>query len=305
MKQIDISYIRKGFFVSKSLLALLLGYMIVETLILPQQQGEIFGPTSVVSSENVGPVEARNSAIPLLRDYSAIIERSIFGDVCSLLRANESFRGHNGSSLVRSAEEELGLALLGTVSGSPVVSRAIIKDIERDLSGLYKTGDIVADASIESIETETVVLLHDGERKMLRLNADKNHNENNAQPPPPQTANELSKVVESVTGEPIKQTPIEIPTKIKHVETILRKAVIEPYTANGQMEGLKIGGLENIKLAKDLGLKNGDIIRTVNGHRLTSKQKAYQVLKKARSQPTINLELLRGDETKRLSFVLR
>jgi len=57
--------------------------------------------------------------------------------------------------------------------------------------------------------------------------------------------------------------------------------------------------------AEDLGLKNGDIIRTVNGHRLTSKQKAYQIFKKARSQAAMNIELLRDNETKTLSFSLR
>ncbi len=86
---------------------------------------------------------------------------------------------------------------------------------------------------------------------------------------------------------------------------MLTKAVIEPYMIDGQVEGLKITGLENIRVAEDLGLKNGDIIRTVNGHRLTSKQKAYQIFKKARSQEAMNIELLRKNETKTLSFSLR
>ncbi|GAI89781.1 unnamed protein product [marine sediment metagenome] len=93
--------------------------------------------------------------------------------------------------------------------------------------------------------------------------------------------------------------------KLSNIEIMLTKAVIEPYTIDGQVEGLKITGLENMRGAEDLGLKNGDIIRTVNGHRLTGKQKAYQIFKKARSQEAMNIELLRDNETKTLSFSLR
>ena len=94
-------------------------------------------------------------------------------------------------------------------------------------------------------------------------------------------------------------------TKAKHVETLLRKAVIEPYETDGQMEGLRITGLEKVPIAGNLGLKNGDIIRSVNGQQLTSKKKALQVFMKARTKPTMSVELLREGKTKELSFVLR
>ena len=84
----------------------------------------------------------------------------------------------------------------------------------------------------------------------------------------------------------------------------MNKVVIEPYTLDNQTEGLKITGLENMKAMQGLGLKNGDIIRMVNGHQLTSKQKAYQILKKAKSQSDINLELSRDGKTKKLSIGL-
>jgi len=61
-----------------------------------------------------------------------------------------------------------------------------------------------------------------------------------------------------------------VQTKAKHVETLLRKAVIEPYETDGQMEGLRITGLEKVPIAGNLGLKNGDIIRSVNGQQLST-----------------------------------
>ena len=114
----------------------------------------------------------------------------------------------------------------------------------------------------------------------------------------PQTSEETSRVAKADLPAKNGETPIG------YVEAVLNNAAIEPYSVDGRVEGLQITGLENINLARDFGLKNKDVIRSVNGHRLTSKQKAFQVFKKAKSQPTMDIELLRDDDTKKLSFSL-
>jgi hypothetical protein len=91
----------------------------------------------------------------------------------------------------------------------------------------------------------------------------------------------------------------KIRTKIKCVETILRKAVIEPYCINGQIEGLQIMGLDKILEAKALLLKSGDIILAVNGKTLSSKREAYDIFKKARKEPIMIIDLLQDGEPKK------
>jgi len=118
----------------------------------------------------------------------------------------------------------------------------------------------------------------------------------------PAAISETSKSASPVL--PVKQSIDETPTKITHLEMILTKATIEPYLIDDQVEGLRITNLDTIPMAKAFGLKEGDIIRRVNGQRLTSKQKAFQVFKKARSEATMNLELLSDGETKELSLTL-
>ena len=99
-----------------------------------------------------------------------------------------------------------------------------------------------------------------------------------------------------------QQEPTKVRTKIKCVETILKKAVIEPYYINGQIEGLKLGGLDKISEANTLLLKNGDIILAVNGHTLNSKKKAYSIFIKARKKPIMIVDLLQDGETKTLLY---
>ncbi len=107
------------------------------------------------------------------------------------------------------------------------------------------------------------------------------------------------------TSTPAIEVLTKIRTKAKCVETILRKAVIEPYHINGQIEGLRITGLDKILLARDLLLKSGDIIRAVNGHPLSSKRRAYEIFKKARKLPIMKIELLRDGKTETLLYYLR
>jgi len=297
-------YKHKALFVIKLALVLILGYVVITTVLMPQNTVEFFVPDSAVSSENISAVEPTSSPDTPVEDYSVIVEQDIFGSS----RTNKSLPGDNGVGPALSAEEELGIALLGTVAGSPEISRAIIKDLKTNELSLYKTGDTVATAHIESIEKDVVVLLHQGQRKILNLGTresaarhpeDKRQGADNAQGALSTNADQATE-----TNPPAKSQST-VGDKLSDIEIMLTKAVIEPYAIDGQVEGLRITGLENISGAEDLGLKNGDIIRTVNGHRLTSKQKAYQIFKKARSQESMNIELLRDNESRALSFSLR
>ena len=109
-----------------------------------------------------------------------------------------------------------------------------------------------------------------------------------------------------MSAEPVVvDVPSSAPSaRLGYVENLFRKATIKPHVKEGRTEGLEITGLEETPLTKLFGLRKGDIVQTVNGQDLTSKQKAFEVLKKARSQSKVDLQLLRDGKTKDLSFDL-
>ena len=290
-------YKHQALFVIKLALVLILGYVVITAVLMPQHTGEIFEPSSAVGTDNITAAEPTSSLDTPVEDYSAIIDQDIFG---SSSRKNKSLQGDNGVSPALSAEEELGIALLGTVAGSPEISRAIIKDLETNELSLYKIGDTVATAHIESIEKDVVVLLHQGQRKILALGTRESKRQDIDSAQGALSTNSP----QAVETNPPAKSQSTVGDKLSDIEIMLTKAVIEPYAIDDQVEGLRITGLENIRGAEEIGLKNGDIIRAVNGHRLTSKQKAYQIFKKARSQEAMNIELLRDNKTKTLSFSL-
>jgi type II secretion system protein C len=286
-------YIRKVLFISKLVLALVLGYVVI-TILLPEHKEESTTPASALGGGSVRLNQGTGSIELSPEDYSEIIKSNPFDF------SGQTAGSGKWSSMAyqHSVSEELGLALSGTVTGNPEIARAIIKDLKTGALELYKLDQTVAGVRIESIEQNAVVLVCDGQRAVLKLNIAPSSSNNSGQLSSPQTTDETSRAAKADLPAKNGQTPI------RYVEAVLNNAAIEPYSVDGQVEGLQITGLENINIAKDFGLKNKDVIRSVNGHRLTSKQKAFQVFKKAKSQPAIDIELLRDDNTKKLSFSL-
>jgi hypothetical protein len=114
---------------------------------------------------------------------------------------------------------------------------------------------------------------------------------------------EASDTKEAEPPEPVFKL---IRTKVKSIETVLRKAVIKPYhNINGQIEGLQITGLEKILVAKDLLLKSGDVICLVNGQLLSSKRAASKIFRKARKLPIMEVELLRNGKAMTYQYCLK
>jgi len=285
----------------KLMLVLMLGHVIMRTTLMPRHAGEMFAPNSAGGGENPAAVEAAVVGDNPLPDYSEIFERDLFGSRVSVPRGDQSMPD-DGANSVLPSEDELAIALLGTVAGSPAISRAIIKDLETNAFGQYKTGQTVLTASIESIEKDRIVLLHEGRRKVLYLRNPEfeRGDSDNAQttlqanaPQPPVDASPSPKLVATLTD------------RLRHTVTLLAKATVEPYSVSGEVEGLRITDLENIEGAKDLGLREGDVIRAINGQRLDSKKKALQTAMKARSQATLSVELMRDNKIETFSLPLR
>lgn len=288
---------RKLLFISKLAIVLVLLYTGGSTLMVHRDSAEVFSPASAGGGEREGAFQADASAGDGAEDLSAIVERSIFG-------AAGQASGQGGSDY-SSAATELGIELVGTVAGTPAVSRAIIKNTETKTLGLYSIGQAVAGATIEGIRLNTVDLLHNGEIKTLTLKAAQAYRRvgsSKSSEGKTQAARKASTYLPASRVSPKSDAVGQ--SKVGYIEEILSKAIIEPYAVNGKVEGLKVTGLDKVPAAMLLGLKDGDIVRHVNGQQLTSLQKAFQVFQKAKSQPAISLEFSRDGEIKELTFDL-
>jgi type II secretion system protein C len=232
--------------------------------------------------------------------HSLRTTRRLSNEICSPTRIEADQQPDaNRASAVPSlpSADELGLRLVGTIAGGPAASRAIIQNTKSNTTDFYRIGDTVASATVEAIQRETAVLRYQGRPLLLKqcsgTTADKGQ-KSEAAAPKADSRSQPSPVVNTASSES---------SRAGYMSEVFRKATIEPYVRNDRTEGLRITGLDKIPLAEAFGFKNGDIVQAVNGQQLTSKQKAFQVLQKAKTQSKVNIRILRDGKSKDLSSI--
>jgi type II secretion system protein C len=291
------------FWAIKALLAGILLYVAVAVIVTPLYLGRALKPLPVSGDDRRSEPAPAETHSRSPADLSAIVENNLFAGAGSPAPKVDAVTPSAPNA--KSTEEELGLKLIGAVAGDCATSRAVIQNTTTGASLPYKVGDMVGPAMVESIESYRVVVRHAGKRKVLPLESgavtQAKARSGEDKPQNPQNATNGGKGV-SVTVQN-RQASQNRPS-MSYVEDVFHKAQIEPYVQNGRTEGLKITGLEGNSLAGLFGLQNGDVVQTVNGQNLTSKQKAFQVLKKAKTQSKLQIQVLRDGKAKELSFDL-
>lgn len=321
-RKMDKKDVVKLLWVVKACLLVVLMYAGFEVLAGYLHFGPVLGPDT--ASGNQGAVNKQASA-PVSHppsDYAAIIESNLFAgrdNVGNLQAASNPSQTPNSIA----SAEELGLRLVGTIAGNSAASRAIIQNTKDNTTGVYKIGDTIASpshsrdtqarqteapstkatpqaqATMEAIRRDAVILRYEGRSLVLRLHAATvADNKSDLRKDKPQPAKDTP------AASSMQMQPVPRLDRAEHIAEIFREAKIEPCVKDNRTEGLRITGLENIPMAQFFGFQNGDVVQSVNGQPLTSKQKAFQVLMKVRTQSRVDLQLLRDGKNKELSFNL-
>lgn len=196
----------------------------------------------------------------------------------------EYLNNENASS---PAWSELEIELQGTIAGPTTIARAIIKDLATDTTNTYKINDPVKFARLAEINKTSVCLTMNGYRHILRLNSKGQDTSKNQVPAP------SSPTRNNQNSSPENIAPVD--NAVKLFDTILSRAEVITANSEQEPEGLRLANLEELGISPLTGLKNGDIIQVVNGQKLTSRQKAYQVFQKAKTQPRLEIEVLRNN----------
>ncbi len=285
------------FWAIKALLAGILLYVAVAVIVTPLYLGRALNPLPADGDERaLEPVPTEPRSRPPA-DLSAILQNDLFAGANAPAQTDtRTLSSPNAASV----EEELGLKLIGAIAGNSDTSRAVIQSKATGLALPYKIGDMVAGGAIESIECDRVVIRYAGRRKVLPLQSGA------ISPASGRSGESKPQVAESgAKRTSAEQQPAQDRPRLSYVQQVFHKAKIEPYMQNGRTEGLKITGLEDTPLTGLFGLKNGDVVQSVNGQSLTSKQKAFQVLQKAKMQSKLQIQVLRDGKARELSFDLQ
>ncbi|MEM7160346.1 MAG: type II secretion system protein GspC [Myxococcota bacterium] len=207
-------------------------------------------------------------------------------------------------------KSKLPLRLMATMEAEdPEHSFATILDEEAGVAGLYERGDLVRNGVVVMSVDQAIV--------HLRNNAALEYIELGEEPPPPPAA--VSTARPSAAPPPPKKNDRSIPgaeeaincpsehsctverafvEKLLANPTLLTKqARIVPKQKDDEIIGYKLYGIRRGSLPKLLGLKNGDMLTSVNGQELKGMDKAMALYSKLRRASNLSVSIQRKGKT--------
>ncbi len=204
-------------------------------------------------------------------------------------------------------ETELNLRLLGTVALRPddPFASAIIEDQDQRITKGYTVGQDV---------TDKVKLVKVFPREVLILNARKNpakeerlsmdeKEEGEAAPSPAGPAM-------PVRAEPTEKVNLSREEFVNDLYTnysdLVTKVKPEMYRdPSGKIAGVTAANISQVPLAGKLGLQDGDVLQTVNNEQIDSEQKIMEMVQKYRNANSFRIGILRGGQTKVITYSLQ
>jgi type II secretory pathway component PulC len=293
--------IRKLFWLINSVLLIILVYIVISFIPVGNAAKSTFAnPIPMKEKLEIG---IRKNHVPP-GNHEIIVERNIFGS-SGLSTAKENLQRENKDDPIPFIRTQFRLR--ATIAGDDQVAYAVIENLKSKVQDIYKTGDIIDVAQIERINRNKIVLLCGEQSEVLNLcisHGNLNPVEKNEEPVMAEKQN-TAPYIKAISSAKQALNPKAYISKVQGMEAFLEKMEVNPYIENGEEKGLCITGLDDLSMVGYFGFENGDVIQTINGQMLTGKQKAFQVLKKARSQSSLNFQLLRNQHKLDLSFEIK
>lgn len=235
--------------------------------------------------EESSPQARKNAKIR--SNYEVIANR----DLMKVPKAGKSTGDKSLSGDVIRPLAEMGLTLRGTISGPKEIARAIIE--ESNQQKLYKIGDDVKGAKVVGIFRNKVIMEVNGQEQMLVVE---------------ETKSSSSQPSSGLAGSRMPRFPRTgmlgssgVPDAMRNMDQVLGNARVVPYYRGGQPYGFRVSDVQEGAKIYQLGVRSGDIIKSINGIPIRSPQDALNAYQELGKNTSVDLELERQGQITRVT----
>jgi general secretion pathway protein C len=230
---------------------------------------------------------------------------------------------------------ELRLKLWGVVVHDDGSSYCVIEDLTTRQQQLYRVSDTVASvATVKAVEWDKVVLERDGRDEILELEkpvttttANLAANVQNAPVPVNRAARRARNAgpggVERPGAPPGGEAPqdsgtikmvgegqyeidrAELDSALDNMNQLITQVRAVPHFQGGESTGFRLFAIRQNSIFDRIGLRNGDIIKRVNGTDVSDASRALGLFQNLRNERQVVVELVRNKEDKTLSYSFR
>ncbi|RJP86063.1 MAG: PDZ domain-containing protein [Desulfobacteraceae bacterium] len=203
----------------------------------------------------------------------------------------------------------LNLNLLGTITaGQGDSGYAVIEDVQKRKQGLYKAGDAIVNAQIKAILRKKVVLSVDGKDEVLLMEEDKNKTKKRGDSFSPDASEEYDPGLPDEGGEMDESVNIDrdkINDSLKNINQLMSQVKVRPHFRDGKPDGLLLSHVQQNSIFNEMGLKNGDIVKGVNGKEIQSVDDALKFYDSLKSSTSVEIQIERQNDMMTIGYQIR
>jgi len=222
--------------------------------------------------------------------YDIIVQRNLFK--VQIERKVGADKNSSGSP-EKLEPTTLSLALWGTVTGGADLY-AVIEEKKSRLQALYQEGDSIQDAVIKKILKKEVILTYQGKDQVLEMETDS------------EKSGPVKKPVETqIPGIAMNEGQAHLTLNSQSASGntggIMTQIKFRPFFSKGSPDGVMIYAIKPDSVFNRAGLRNGDIVKEINGTPVSSIEEASSLLAGLESDPSARITLVRSGEIKEIS----
>ncbi|KJU84427.1 Type II secretory pathway component PulC-like protein [Candidatus Magnetobacterium bavaricum] len=231
-----------------------------------------------------------------LMDYSAVVSNNPFGV------KSEGLSPLTGSKKTADAVVTTKLRLIGAIAGNRGTGYAIIED-ERGTQEVFKNGDTVFKTSVLEKVFPDSVTLKDGTRLALIEIPLTTTVQQPAPVAPPAAASDG--FIRPTATNTYALSARKVQEAIDNPKALMTEARLQPRYNNGKQEGFLLQEVKQGGIYEQLGLKNGDVLLSINKYDITNPETGLQAFSALRGVSDLQLDILRGGTKVTLNYQIK
>ena len=264
---------------------------------------EIVAAENSTSEQGSKPSKLKRRSTPNERQYvQSIVNRSIFDSSQAGAKASSTLEPAEGDSI----ESSLQLTLLATIIASPdQYSVALIQD-ESGGSSTYGVGyDLIGQATITKIEKSRVYFQRNNAEQIEYIEIG---GENATSDSPKKKTSESSEdgEIQKVGSNKYVVDQSVLDEILANPEKLYTQVRVTPHKdQDGNIDGYRMTGIRRKSLFYKLGIKNGDIVHSVNGQQLNSLSAAMDAYNSLGNSRDFNFDVTRRKNKQTFEYEVR
>ena len=182
--------------------------------------------------------------------------------------------------------------LIGTFLFDSQEPYAIIEEEKKKTQDIFLIGDtIFEEAKLLSIKSDQVEIERDGKIEVLLLDS------------APDSSDSASGTSGSQNDFVVDEA--ELDRALENLPLLLTQARAVPFFKEGRAVGLRLFAIKSGSLFEKIGLRNGDVLKSVNGNSLGDLSQAMQLFQKLKDERSISVVLERNLQEQEFRYQIR